>query len=82
MLKRVAVAVLALASFGAVLPMSAAAAERGREETRVVVKKDDRSADFRRDVRPDEQRFRARVDERPVVVHKAPLQYYTSVRCR
>ena len=39
MLKRVAVLIMTLASFGAVLPMTAAAAERGIGEKQVVVEK-------------------------------------------
>jgi hypothetical protein len=39
MLKRVAVFVMTLASLGAVVPATAAAAERGRVETQVVVEK-------------------------------------------
>jgi hypothetical protein len=83
MLKKVGIAVMALASLGAMLPISAAAAERGHEQARVIVQQRDEHSrtDFRRDVR-SEVRFTPRVDERRVIVNRAPARFYTSVPCR
>ncbi len=86
MSKRIGVFVMALASLGVMLPASAAAAERGRDESRVVVQ--NRADRGRADVRVAENyrvddHARTHVDERQVIVKRAPVPYYsTAQRCR
>jgi hypothetical protein len=73
MFKRVGVLALTLASFGALIPATAAAAERGRQETKVVVERTDR--------RPAEHP--APVVEHRVIARRGPVRYYSAVpRCR
>ena len=70
MLKKIGVLAITLASFGALIPATASAAERGREETRVVVQKRD-------DRRP------VHVDEHRVIARRMPVRYYaTAPKCR
>lgn len=70
MLKKIGVVAMTLASLGALVPATASAAERGREETRVVVQKRD-------DRRP------VHVDERQVIARRMPVRYYVAApKCR
>jgi len=70
MLKRVGVLAMTLASFGALIPATASAAERGRQETRVAVERGD-------DRRP------VHIEERRVIAKRVPVRYYTTARqCR
>jgi len=87
MLKRFGIFAMALASFGVMLPTAASAAERGRNETKVVTqykdvrgRNDFRQSDSRRNDRV-EVRDRARI-EHPVIVRRTPVRYYSTPACR
>ncbi len=87
MLKRVGVIAMTLASFVAVIPATASAAERGHENTKIVERsREDTRVAARRDDRPDYRqpvRVDVRRDQHRVIARRAPIVYYAPARtCR
>ena len=86
MLKRFGVLALTLASLGAMAPVSAVAAERGRDDHQVVTNSRDDRSRFNEEKMPQflaNDRVQSRVNDRSVIVkHVAVQRERTRATCR